>query len=713
MAALTDGTTAGTITAPSPLAPPTSNAPAPADFNPLTGGSTTAQIPASNPVSTISSKAASDLITGKITPALNDASTAIANNNATSGYVYGVPVIGANGKTTNYSGPQSGLGAYQASMGAAPASTPSTTAPNTSSTATSNPDAGYKYAYDPVTGAQSQIPVEDNAADYGLSPTNPKAPPTTPLSSNAPIQDTVGNTYKSYTDGTYGKFDAAGNYIGPATAQEVQDAQTSTGLMASLGQLANGTYPLTSDQQAQVNGLQQQYQQLIDDQTNVNANNEGGMAVLMNLRGLSGDAVGMSAIAQTAAAGVQKIAALDSQMVAAVAKMKSGFLTDDETLIKAAYDTYNASQTAKQAELDKLTAAAQSAAQDAIKNKQAVDTYNLNVAQFQQTGDQDAFDNALKTEQEAEAVRHDKETEAISAYSAGMGAGGGSVGGVTISAPLTATGTPDPTAQKAVLDQITQRYGPMTATAIQGLADYSINPADWSSRAGTKGLSRADAVALAQMYDPTYNDADFSVRQTYMTSLASTGSGTVGGAVNSANKAINHLTAFVTTMGKISAPGVVGSLNTQSAAAAQTEALGVADELAKFFKGTGSADVSSVEAWDKQVNAGDTPGQVKGLTQGAITLLAGQLDTLSEQYASTMGKPPANNFLSPTAMASLSSLKNQGYQVDIPGVLYTDKAAYIKNDPSAVDNMNAATQQLQAAGLPLTPDNILQLAQSQ
>lgn len=96
-----------------------------------------------------------------------------------------------------------------------------------------------------------------------------------------------------------------------------------------------------------------------------------------------------------------------------------------------------------------------------------------------------------------------------------------------------------------------------------------------------------------------------------------------------------------------------------------------------------------------------------------MDLLAGKEQAVTDAYTSTMGKAPDSPLLSTTANAALSKLKDEGYQIDVPGVQYTDKDAYIKGDPDAQANLTAATQQLQAAGLPLTPENILQLAQSQ
>jgi hypothetical protein len=211
-------------------------------------------------------------------------------------------------------------------------------------------------------------------------------------------------------------------------------------------------------------------------------------------------------------------------------------------------------------------------------------------------------------------------------------------------------------------------------------------------------------------------------------SLSSTQSGTVGNAVNAANKSINHLTAYVTSMGKLSSTpssltnalllNTVGQLipsERQNLAAAKTEGLGVAEELAKFFKGSGTVDVASIDAWKSQLSTNASPADVKGLTQGAITLLAGQLETLTEQYSSTMGKAPVTDFLNPSARASLSSLKNQGYEVNIPGIGYTDKTAYLNNGGST-DALSKAYQTLVNANdpnNPPTPENVLELAQMQ
>lgn len=589
---------------------------------------------------------------------------------------------------------------------------------------------------------------------------NPVAPETTGTqtsptdTSTGTSASTGANTGTTTDTGTStGTSDTNQKDLSDAQAQRAQadaDYQAQAKQVSdTITNIQNGTTALTPGQQAQIDGLKQQFQVLISAQQLQNTGAQG----LGNIRGYQTGAAEydptfqVKTIGAIITAGQNKIADLNIKMASAVAAMTQSFHDND---IKAVTDAWNIYKDAADEHQKTLTDTVNDAkdaiksAQDQAKNTQdeadKLRDYNLNVDKFNQTGDQNAFDNALRTEQEkfneqnqqalraqaagtlAETARHNKVEEGIAAYNAGMGAGGGSNIGVTQSAQIGADGRPDPVSQKAVLDQITQQYGPMTAKAIQNLANYSTNPADYGKTA-KNGMTHETAVTLASMYDPTYNEAQYTVRAGYMKNLASNQAGTVGSAINSANKSVNHLTAFVNTMAQIpNTPSTLfnrldnatfGNINPAVRTAksqATTEGLGVAEELAKFFKGSGTVDVGSIDSWKSQINTNATPSDVKGMTQGAIDLLGGQLSTLAEQYKSTMGKAPDNDFLNPSARASLSNLKNKGYQVDIPGINYTDKTAW-QNNGGTQDQWNSAVDALTAAGLPLTQENILQFAQ--
>ncbi len=576
-------------------------------------------------------------------------------------------------------------------------------------------------------------PATTGANEPGANPANASTPghdvygaPTTPPTPTTTTPPATTSTDQGTATQTPTLADQADR---DALNQTQADYQAqSTQVQNTISNIQNGAIPLTAGEQAQVDGLKSQFQQLIDSQNLQNT----GASGLANMRGFeNGNIAGANPlfhaniVGSVVAAGAAKISDLMVKEASAVASLTQSLKNNDIKAVQDAWAMYQDASTARQTALQKTITDTQTAIATAQAEADKQQTYQLDVAKFKQTGDQAAFDNAFKTEQQAFDEQYKTKQLALDAFKAGQGAGGGGIGQGIQSSEISATGGPDPVSQKATYDQIAQQYGPMTAVAIKGLANYEINPTSWSSRA-TKGMTQAEAVTLAKMYDPTYNEAMYATRAAYMKALASSSTGTVGSAVNSANKAVNHLTAYVTSMGQLGNVGFSGEnaiLNStfrqlnpnarQALTAAKTEGLGVSEELAKFFKGSGTVDVASIDAWKSQLSTSASPADVKGLTQGAITLLSGQLETLAEQYTSTMGKAPANNFLSPSALASLSSLKNQGYDVPIQGVLYTDKNAYLANDTSAKANMATAVQQLTAAGLPLTPDNILQLAQQQ
>lgn len=549
-----------------------------------------------------------------------------------------------------------------------------------------------------------------------------------------------GKQYYNY-DGTPAQSTTSSTTPTPTTGNTSTDAATkemlqnsanlqaaATDVQTTIHNIQYGITPLTPGEQAQIDGLKQQFQVLIDQQILTNK----GATGIAQLRGYQHGAgeydptFQVKTIGAIISAGAAKVADLQIKEAAAVAQLTQSFHDNDIKAVKDAWDIYQTAYKDRQDALQKTVEAA-NAAIKAAQDKVAADrNYQLDVDKFAQTKDQNAFDNALKTEQQKFEETYKTKSLAIDAFKAGYGAGGGNgVGNGITQASVTGSGAPDPVSQKQTLDQIAKQYGPMTAIAIKGLADYSINPMDWSSRAGGKGMTREQAVTLAKMVDPSYNDSMYNVRAAYMKSLASTGANSAGSAINAANKSINHLTAFVTDMDKSgnntsstinwaynSTVGNLDSNHRRVLAAAKVEGLGVAEELAKFFKGSGTTDVASIEAWKSNINVDASPADMKGLTQGAITLLAGQLEVLAEQYASTMGKPPETDFLSPSARQSLGKLKDAGYEVNIPGVYYTNKSAWQQNGGTQ-DEWNSAVDTLTKAGLPLTEENILQFAQEQ
>lgn len=481
----------------------------------------------------------------------------------------------------------------------------------------------------------------------------------------------------------------------------------------TINSIKNGAIPLDNGQQAQISALQSQYNDVIQKQVLANTAAQG----LGNIRGYQKGAAEYDptfqakTIGSIVSAGQQKIAELDTKMAGAVADLTDKFKQENITLIKAAWDQYQQFYKDKNDALQKTISDSQAAIKDAQTQANWQTDMNLKQMTFDEKVKTDQFDQVYKME---DLALKRKQTSL-------------DVGGTNLPVVQTSpSGAVDKASQQQFLSSLPGGTTGAMGTAIQGLTSYTIDPNTFSSRipAGQTQSQRQQLVTMAKQFDPSFDEKQYSVRAKYQKDLASNTSGTVGGAINSANKAVNHLTAFVDSMSQLPS-ATLSSVNyllrnsiyqlspteRQTIKTAQTEGVGVADELAKFFKGTGASDVKSVEDWKSQLSTNGTPSDIKGLTQGAITLLSGQLETLSEQYQRTMGKPPTTNLLGASAITNLSNLKNQGYKVDIPGILYTDKNAYVTSNPNAQDNLKSAYDQLKQSGLPTTPENILQVAQ--
>lgn len=285
----------------------------------------------------------------------------------------------------------------------------------------------------------------------------------------------------------------------------------------------------------------------------------------------------------------------------------------------------------------------------------------------------------------------------------------------------------DGTYDTATQDAILSKMDPATASLVKAVGTYTMDIAKVTSLRSDQRQLLAEKVALVY---PGFDMTNYATHAAYRNSLAGTAQGTTGGAINSANKVINHLTSYVDNVSKLgntNAGGWFGSVANAGKNAidstisgkfatnlseAKTDATGVKDELAKFFKGTGVADIHTIEDWSKTVDVNAPMSSQKGVVQGAIELLQGQLVPMIDQYKQTMGQePPAGLFLKTDTQTKLSNLKNQGYKIDIPGVNYTDKNAWLKYGGGTQDQWNNAVDMLTQANLPITPDNILQAAQ--
>lgn len=197
-----------------------------------------------------------------------------------------------------------------------------------------------------------------NGTATGYSATNP-----TQMGSTATVAGSNGETYKQFPDGTYGMFDAAGNYVTAANSAQFQSAKNVQDTTTALNNAKAGIYDPA--QQSQIDGITSDYQAAMDKQANVNANLTGATTLAENLAGMGNQITGQQIIAKTVSDGIAAITALTNQRNSAISQMKTAFQNDDTTALKDAYDIYNTSSTNIQKNLDKIQSDIQTA-----KNKQ-------------------------------------------------------------------------------------------------------------------------------------------------------------------------------------------------------------------------------------------------------------------------------------------------------------------------------------------------------
>jgi len=685
-------------------------------------GTTSTSTPPATPTAVVSSNTAANQVNNVIKPAMQQGQTAIATQ-------------AANSQQTTLAQDQ----AKQANAGKPgydvfgnPVVQPPTPLTPEQQLA-SQPDAGHQFVYD-AQGNQSQVPV--GQVPPGYSTTNPHIGPTTPVADQT--TDPAGNVYKQFTDGTYGKYSVTGTYIGPATQNDFQQSKNGESAINSLNQLANGTFPLSANEQAQVDGIKAQFAALITAQQTANANFTGGTTVAENIYGMGNSLTGLGEIKGTIDAGIAKIADLNSKMGAAIASMEDGFRTNDIAAIKAAYDVYSTSVKDRQTELDTAQAAISKALVDAQTAQRENETLALtkmmddNTISYQvkqQALAQSTLDEKTKDDiatQQLDKLKYnlDVEKEGFAESQALKASQGTGIGDTLPVATMTSAGVPDPAIQTQLLNSLPGGPTGDLATQVKGLANYTLNPTDFTVRTlkGGTQITRDQMVALVQKYDPSYDDKQYQTRQNFLKSL--NGGGVLNQKVIALNTASSHLATVAASISKLGnvnfnpfgltngiKNAVGGSIGTIPTSGAKLAVGAVTGELATAFKQAGATDaeIKSLGTIDQN----SSPASVQSYITNATDLMAGKIQAITDSYTSTMGKSPDASLMSPTAQSALSTLKNEGYQIDIPGIQYTDRDAYIKGDPNAQANMTTAISQLQVAGLPLTPENIMQLAQSQ
>lgn len=345
-------------------------------------------------VSVNSAQPAVNRINTTIVPAITQAQTDLANHNNNVAISKAAVVPGS---------PQQGQPAPQQQS-------PQQTQPDSNSPQPGSPehaiandtDPGNKWVYD-QNGNRVQTPL-NQPNPQGYSDTKPNNPVVNGTGVVNSYTTDDGSKLQQYADGSYGAVDTNGKFLGTLSQQDfnsqIQNTDTfqkqqldqqSASILSQLNQLNAGSYPLKPEQTAQVNGITQQFQNLIQQQATANANYTGGMTVAQNLYGMGTAPTGLGAIQGTITDGIQKIASLQSEQASAVGKMMSDFEDENYKELSDTYDKYTAASKTIQDHLDTVAATIQKTMED---NR----NYQLQVKQQQDTEAQNKFDDTMKTE---------------------------------------------------------------------------------------------------------------------------------------------------------------------------------------------------------------------------------------------------------------------------------------------------------------------------
>lgn len=315
--------------------------------------------PASKPTSVVSSNTAANHATGTVQNTLDTAKTNQTNYNTTQqNSAASLSDATQNAGTDQQWITQTRYDGYgqpyivripNPNYKVTPPGTPSTTDQATTDAQNAVAHPNQTQLYNLTNGQQEWVDNTTliNGNKTGYSSTNP-----TTMGATNVVQGQNGETYKQFADGTYGMFDAAGNYVTAANSAQFQSAQRVQDANTAFDNLNKGI--LTPNQQNQIDSIKQQYADLINKQTQANANLTGGTTVAQNMYGIGNTTIASGQIKQTVDDGIKKISTLTNQMNDAISKMTQAFQSDDIDLLKTAYDTYNTSQQAVQKQLDQI-----------------------------------------------------------------------------------------------------------------------------------------------------------------------------------------------------------------------------------------------------------------------------------------------------------------------------------------------------------------------
>lgn len=274
---------------------------------------------------------------GDITSTINQVSDAVAMNNAAKKGWNASPVYSPDIKNANGQVIQAGK-----------------IIPQQEQVPDLGPDAGHVYIYDKSTGAQTQIPIGQQIP-VGFSTVDiNKAPAVDTV-------DTANATFKKFSDGSYGQFDASGKYVGAANAKNFNDAKNAAKVQADIDAINNGTHPLTQEEQGMLNSISDYYKKLIAQQELENKNTASGTSALSYISGTAGSSYSIGQLNQVISQGALKVQQLNDEMNNKLNAAKQAIKANDLQGLKLAYEGYQKGVDDRQKTIDDIRIATASA----------------------------------------------------------------------------------------------------------------------------------------------------------------------------------------------------------------------------------------------------------------------------------------------------------------------------------------------------------------
>lgn len=171
---------------------------------------------------------------------------------------------------------------------------------------------------------------------------------------------------------TTSEYDTSQNEKELANVSEAFEAEAEN-VNKTIKNIQNGTVPLTPGEQAQIDGLTQQFNQLIDQQklTNIQGSGEGNIRGYQTGSAEYDPSFQVKTIGSIVTAGLNKVADFNIQMAGAIAKMTQGFKENKISAIKDAWDIYSTALEKRQDTLTKTIERTTEAAKQAREDKAA------------------------------------------------------------------------------------------------------------------------------------------------------------------------------------------------------------------------------------------------------------------------------------------------------------------------------------------------------